>query len=299
LLQADRLVKSFGNHQVLKGISFVIPEAAIFGLLGPNGSGKTTTVRLLNGLLTMDSGSASIGGIDVAPQKPDLRRLCGVMTDGANLYDELSGRHNLEFFAEMFSLKEAKKRCSELLAFFELEDAAGREVRTYSTGMRKRLMLARALLHKPRMLFLDEPTSGLDPESALEVNNLIRRLAFEDKVTVLLCTHQLKYAEGLCTSYGFLDQGEMRASGTWEELLLSAGQPRFLELRGSNLQHRSLEQTVDGRWRIPIESDDGAALALRELVENGANLYDARQTTLSLEDLYFAIIAKERGGDAQ
>jgi len=296
LLSALLLSKSFGDLQVLKGISFEIPEAAIFGLLGPNGSGKTTTVRLLNGLLSMDSGSAFIGEIPVGPQVPQLRRLCGVMTDGANLYDELSGRYNLEFFAEMFSIPEARKRCDELLAFFELEFAAERLVRTYSTGMRKRLMLARALLHKPRMLFLDEPTSGLDPESALEVNNLIRQLAYEDKVTILLCTHQLKYAEGLCTSYGFLDEGVMRASGTWEELLASTGMPRFLELRGTNIQHPLLEETVDGRWRIPIADDEDAAETLHALASAGGRIYEAKQTTLSLEDLYFDIIARSRGG---
>lgn len=293
VLEAEHLCKSFGSQQVLLEISFTIPPGSIFGLLGPNGSGKTTTVRLLNGLLRPDSGRASVDGIAVGPEKPELRRICGVMTDGANLYDELSGEQNLRFFADLFSLADGAARSRELLEMFELSEAAARPVRTYSTGMRKRLMLARALLHRPRMLFLDEPTSGLDPESALEVNNLIRRLAYEDKVTVLLCTHQLKYAEGLCSHYGFLDKGIMRANGTWEELLQLAGQPRYLELRGENLRHPALETAPDGRYRIRIENDGDAARVLRELIENGALLYEAHQSSLSLEDLYFTIIGKE------
>ena len=296
MLQALQLSKSFGETRVLDNISFSIPQGSIFGLLGPNGSGKTTTVRILNGLLRPDSGSATISGIAVESYQQDLRRLCGVMTETANLYDELSGRQNLRFFASLFGLSDSHARCEELLTQFDLIDAADRNVITYSTGMRKRLMLSRALLHRPRMLFLDEPTSGLDPESALEVNNLIRHLAYAEGTTILLCTHQLKYAEGLCSHYGFLSKGHMRAEGTWEDLLYEAGQPRYLELRGDNIRHPLLEITSDGRQRLRIESDADAAKLLSVLVQEGALIYEATQTTLSLEDLYFAIIG--RGGAA-
>ena len=296
MLHALSLGKSFGSTRVLDNISFSIPRGSIFGLLGPNGSGKTTTVRILNGLLHPDSGSATISGIAVESFQQDLRRICGVMTETANLYDELSGRQNLSFFASLYNLDNANDRCEELLAQFDLLHAADRNVLTYSTGMRKRLMLARALLHKPRMLFLDEPTSGLDPESALEVNNLIRHLAFAEGTTILLCTHQLKYAEGLCSHYGFLSKGQMRAEGTWEDLLREAGHPRYLEIRGENVLHPQLETTSDGRHRLRIQDDADAARLLAMLVQEGARIYEATQTTLSLEDLYFAIIG--RGGAA-
>jgi len=294
VLVAQNLSKSFGTKQVLREVSFVIPSGAIFGLLGPNGSGKTTTVRLLNGLLTPSNGSATIDNLLVQPQNPELRRLCGVMTESANLYDDLTGMDNLSFFAQLFSLPQAADRCRELLATFELEHAARQPVRQYSTGMRKRLMLARALLHQPKMLFLDEPTSGLDPESALEVNTMIMRLAREEGVTILLCTHQLKYAEGICSHYGFLDQGVIQAAGTWEDLLHQAGTPRYLELRGVNITHRHLEETLDRRWRIPIADDTAAAETLTQLIQQGAEVYEARQTTLSLEDLYFHIISNKK-----
>ena len=294
MLKCQNLSKTFSETKVLDDLSFHIPQGAIFGLLGPNGSGKTTSIRLLNGLLKADSGLATIKGHPVSQEDPHLRHICGVMTEGANLYDQLTGRQNLSFFAEIYSLANATKRINNLLQQFNLTEAADRKVRTYSTGMRKRLMLARTLLHKPQMLFLDEPTSGLDPEAALKVNQEIKRLASDEGVTILLCTHQLKYAEGLCTAYGFLDHGKMIANGSWDELLSMAGRPRFLKIRGSLPNHPTVQYDTDGLATIHINDDQEAARIIHQLINQGAIIYEATQTGLSLEDLYFQLLQNAR-----
>ena len=185
-IEIQKLSKSYnGNEYALCQVSFDIPEREIFGFLGPNGSGKTTTVRLLNGILAPTSGRAAIFDKDITKDQANIHGLCGVMTETAFLYENLTGLENMLFFGNMHGMDkvDARQRSESLLKSLDLTESSGKKVKDYSTGMKRRLSIARALLHRPKILFLDEPTSGLDPESAKHVIRMIRQLAAEQGVT--------------------------------------------------------------------------------------------------------------------
>ncbi len=292
-IEAVGLAKSFDGRRAVEGLTFAIPPGEIFALLGPNGSGKTTTVRLLNGVLAPDAGEARLDGVRAAEDPAAVHTRSGVMTETAGLYENLSGEENLGFFGAVHGMEagDAKRRARHLLEVLELSDAAGRKVKTYSTGMKKRLSLARAMLHRPAALFLDEPTSGLDPEGARAVTELVRRLASEEGTTVFLCTHQLKYAEEITTLYGFIHEGRMLGFGRFDALARAMGAAARLELRAEGVPPAlsGRPHDSDGRiLRFDIAGDDDAARILGAVVAAGGRIYEARQTRMSLEDLYFA-----------
>ena len=288
----NNLSKSYdGKKYALKNVSFSIPKGEVFGFLGPNGSGKTTTVRLLNEILTPTSGSASILGYDLNKNSTKIHSLCGVMTETAASYENMSGMENLKFFGNMYGLteKEIDKRSRELLKSLDLYEFKDKKVKTYSTGMKKKISLARALLHEPEILFLDEPTSGLDPEAAVNVTNMIRELSKQRGVTVFLCTHQLKYAEDICTLYGFIHQGELLGFGTFNELLKKKNSSVYLEVRGVNIpQIRGMECISQDKVRISVENDEEVSNILYKILSGGGRIYEAKQVHWSLEDLYFS-----------
>ena len=213
-INIENLKKSYdGQTNALNNISLSIPKGEIFGFLGPNGSGKTTAVRILNGILSSTSGHAEILGKSVGGNNIEIHRLCGVMTESSSCYENLTAEENLIFFGRMHGMEEKllRQRADFILKRLELLDVRNKKVKTFSTGMRKRVSLAIALIHNPEILFLDEPTSGLDPENALNVLKLIKELAEENEVTIFLCTHQLKYAEDICTLYGFINNGDRKS----------------------------------------------------------------------------------------
>lgn len=286
------LTKSYDNKlNAVDSISLNIGKGEIFGFLGPNGSGKTTTVRLLNGILTPTSGSARILGMDIGTKQADINRLSGVMTETALMYENLSGMENLLFFGRMHSMsqQDVKERSARLFESLELSDSADKKVKAYSTGMKRRLSIARALLHRPEVLFLDEPTAGLDPESALNVTKLIRQLSLESGVTVFLCTHQLKYAEEICTSYGFIHKGKILGAGTFDELLAKKNSKKYLEVRGRNIPELpDVEKRMEDGIRVAIASDLDASMLLARIIREGGDVYEAKQVRWDLEDLYFS-----------
>ena len=291
----EHIHKSFdGKIDVLSDIGFTIPQGEIFGFLGPNGAGKTTMVRLLNGVLAASSGRASLLGLDVATESMAIHRISGVMTETALPYENLSGSENLRLFGNFHEMASAEieARSTLLLDHLELSAHKDKKVKTYSTGMKRRLSIARALLHNPQILFLDEPTSGLDPESAHNVNQMIKTMAKEQGVTVFLCTHQLKYAEELCSLYGFIDEGKLLGFGTFDELLRQKNNHIYLEIRGKHLERASqlsgIETLDDERFRMPIDSDGSVTPILQSLLQSGVEIFEAKQTKWSLEDLYFS-----------
>lgn len=296
-IEVKGLCKSYdGEKFALSDISFSIPQGEIFGFLGPNGSGKTTTVRILNGILGPSSGSAEVLGVDVSKNPVDIHSFCGVMTETALPYENLTGLENLNFFGSMYGLtkSEIKDRSGRLLKSLDLYEARDKKVKAYSTGMKKRISLARALLHNPKILFLDEPTSGLDPEAAMNVTTMIRKLSKEHGVTVFMCTHQLKYAEEICTLYGFIGEGTMLGFGTFNELLNKKNSSIQLEIRGQNIPDiEGVEKTEEGKLRIPIKGDKEASIAIQNITSKGGNIYEARQIHWNLEDLYFAYRKEE------
>ena len=288
-----------GGKEVLKQLSLSLSAGEVFGFLGPNGAGKTTTVKLLTGVLTPSGGSCEILGVNPNTQPEKAHLLSGIVTEHAQMYDNLTGIENLLFYATAFGLKqkEGKRRGELLLRELDLTEAKDRKLATYSTGMRQRLSLARALLHRPKVLFLDEPTSGLDPESAQNVNQMIQNLARKEGITIFLCTHQLRYAQEICTRYGLIEQGSLLASGTLEELrarvfitktlcVCASAVPDGLNFvkRGAN----EFEVNIRDKKEIPG--------LVRKLVEAGEDIYSVNLMEPSLEDIYFALTAGRKEG---
>lgn len=294
----QKLSKTYpGGKEALKQLSLSLNTGEVFGFLGPNGAGKTTTVKLLTGVLTPSDGSCDIMGVNpnVQPEKAHL--LSGIVTEHAQMYDNLTGMENLLFYAAAFGLepKEGKQRGESLLKELELTDAKDRKLATYSTGMRQRLSLARALLHRPKVLFLDEPTSGLDPESAQNVNQMIHNLARKEGITVFLCTHQLRYAQEICTRYGLIEQGSLLASGTIDELRARVFPSKSLRICASAVPEKlNFVQCGVNEFETKIRDKKEVPDLVRKIVEAGEDIYSVNLIEPSLEDIYFALTASRK-----
>jgi ABC-2 type transport system ATP-binding protein len=230
MIETRGLRKSFGNHTVLDGIDMNVASGTIFALLGSNGAGKTTIVRILTTLLKPDDGTASVNGFDVLSQPARVRESISLTGQFAAVDEILTGRENLIMIAELRHVKRAGKVADDLLARFGLADAAGRRVSTYSGGMRRRLDIAMSLIGDSRIIFLDEPTTGLDPEGRLEVWQVIQNLA-DSGTTVFLTTQYLDEAEKLADRIAILHEGTIIVSGTLEELrkLLPPAKVEYVE----------------------------------------------------------------------
>ncbi len=223
-IEADHLIKRFGSTLAVDDVSFAVPQGTVLGLLGPNGSGKTTTVRMMTTLSTPSSGTARVAGYDVRRDAKAVRRQIGLTGQAATVDELLTGRENLRLIGLLYGLrrKEIAAVAERLLAGFSLEDAADRIVKTYSGGMRRRLDLAVSLVASPPVLFLDEPTTGLDPRSRVELWDVLRGLVREG-VTLLLTTQYLEEADQLADSIIVLDRGRVIAAGTPLELKDASG----------------------------------------------------------------------------
>jgi ABC-2 type transport system ATP-binding protein len=223
-VQAQELVKIFGDNYAVNGVDLVIPAGGIYGVLGPNGAGKTTTIRMLATLLTPDRGTAKIFGYDVVKDSHIVRQLIGVTGQYASVDEKLSARENLFIFSRLLGLssRDAKRKTSELLEEFGLTEAAKRPLAQYSGGMRRRLDLAASLINQPPLIFLDEPTTGLDPRTRNQMWNTIRRLVSEGS-TVVLTTQYLDEADQLADRIAVIDRGKVIADGTPAELKARIG----------------------------------------------------------------------------
>ena len=224
-IEARGLAKRFGSTTALAGVDLTARAGSVLGLLGPNGAGKTTAVRILATLLRPDSGEARVCGYDTQRDAHQVRQLIGLTGQYASVDEGLSGTNNLIMIGRLLGLgrREARARAVQLLARFELADAAGRRAKTYSGGMRRRLDLAASLVGRPRVLYLDEPTTGLDPHSRNEVWAMIREMV-ADGTTVLLTTQYLEEADQLAHDIAVIDHGAVIATGTPDELKAQAGQ---------------------------------------------------------------------------
>lgn len=249
----ENLSKTFsGGKKAVKDVSLSLEKGEVFGFLGPNGAGKTTTVKLLNGMLVPSEGRCSVMGYDPVRDPEKVHAVSGV-----------------------------------LLEKLELKEAAEQKLAAYSTGMRQRLSLARAMIHRPEVLFLDEPTSGLDPESAQNVNRLIREMAGEQGTTVFLCTHQLRYAQEICTRYGLIEEGRLLAQGTLEELREEVNPGAEILIRGENLP-----ESTERNLHVKIQSEKEIPGIIRNIVEAGGDIYEVKIVRSSLEDIYFTLTTK-------
>lgn len=219
MIKLEKLTKNFGEKEIVKGLSLKITENEIFALLGPNGAGKTTTIRMLTTLSQPTAGTAKIAGFDIRKETLQVKRSIGVVPQQLNIERELTAWENLELHGMLYHLpkKLRRERMKELLNYVGLLDRTCDRVRKFSGGMVRRLMIARALMHWPKVLFLDEPTVGLDPQSRRRIWDLIKVMRREG-MTVLLTTHYIEEAESLCDRVGIIDHGELIALGTAEEL---------------------------------------------------------------------------------
>lgn len=236
-------------------------------------------------------------GYDPSKEPEKTHSLTGVVTEHAQMYDHLTGLENLLFYASVFNLspQEGKDRARNLLERLGLWEAAKQPLSTYSTGMRQRLSLARALIHDPQVLFLDEPTSGLDPESAQSVNSLIRNLAREEGTTVFLCTHQLRYAQELCTRYGLIEEGKLLALGTLEELQKQVRQGALLQISAANIPGTAAFRKIgELRYEKEILSKEEVPALIRQVVEGGGDIYSVETKFPTLEDIYFSLTANNK-----
>ncbi|MGI6497363.1 MAG: ATP-binding cassette domain-containing protein [Oscillospiraceae bacterium] len=304
-ITAEHLSKTYHQgKKAVSGICLAIEPGEVFGFLGPNGAGKTTTVKLLNGILSPTDGSCRVFGIDPAQHPAQVHQISGVVTEHAQMYDHMTGLKNLVFYGMVFGVgeKESETRAVRLLEMLSLIDAANQKLATYSTGMRQRLSLARAMMHRPKVLFLDEPTSGLDPESTLYVNNMIKDLARREGTTVFLCTHQLRYAQEICSSYGLMDDGRLFATGRLDALRSMVSSELTVKIGADDFPEDIPHKKVGERMlevRVPSESE--IPFIVRRIVEQGGDIYHVSVHRLSLEEIYFSLLKrrKNKEGNAQ
>jgi ABC-2 type transport system ATP-binding protein len=311
-IETEDLTRSFSGGIALDGLTIEVQAGEVLALLGPNGAGKTTTVRLLDGVLRPDRGRARVLGLDPQVDGEAVRRRTGVLTENAGLDERLSARENLVFTARTrgFDRASAAHKADELLERFAMTDRADHHVQGFSTGQRKRLALARALLHDPEVLFLDEPTSGLDPAATRDVVELIGSLATEGR-TIILCTHFLGEAGRLAHRMAVLHRGRLRAFGRPEELaaelwnhidasieLAAPADEHTLSVVASVAGVLSCAPTAGG---LDVQVRDRTAMAavVAALVGREVPVYAAVPRPPTLEDVYFAVEAKAREDDGR
>lgn len=303
VIAVNGLSRHFGEVVAVDHLDLEVYPGEVFGFLGHNGAGKTTTVRLLNGVLAPDTGTARVLELDPLEAGPALRRRTGVLTETPSLDERLTGRENLEIYAELYDVprSQVRGRVAFLLEAFELDHRADDKVGGYSRGMKQRLALARALLHEPEILFLDEPTAGLDPVATRHVHDMITRLSHQEQRTVFLCTHNLAEAQKLCARVAVLEQGRLVALGTPSELARKLGRSQRLEIE---VAPEGVSTTLDLLQRAagmadPAEDNGTISVvgAEREaipdlvaaLVGAGVRIYRITPQEASLEDVYFAL----------
>jgi ABC-2 type transport system ATP-binding protein len=289
-VETSGLVKSFGSTRAVDGIDLAVPRGSVFGLLGPNGAGKTTTVRVLTTLLAPDSGSARVFGHDVAREPDEVRRLISVTGQFASIDEDLTGIENLRIQARLLGLprRAAEKRAQELLDGFDLTEAAGRRVKTYSGGMKRRLDVAASIVVRPEVLFLDEPTTGLDPRSRNQVWEIVRALA-EHGTTVLLTTQYLDEADRLADRIAVVDHGRIIANDTPSALKASIGTGILrVHLAGTGRRAEAQRVLADALG-APVQTDPDPAVLTTRLVAAGGRS-PAGQATAGLARLSAARI---------
>ena len=279
---ADRLTRDFGDVRALDELNMIVPSGVIFGYLGPNGSGKTTTINLLLGLLEPTSGSATVLGYDTVEAGDEIRAVTGAVLDDPGLYEELSAAENLRFFGRSARMASAdiEARSKELLGTMGLWERRHERVEGWSRGMRQKLALARSMLHRPRLLFLDEPTEGLDVMAAAGVRDSLAALAESEGVTIFLTTHDMTEAERLCQSVAVIRAGRLITVGSPELLGARHGEAQ-LEFVGRGFRDEIVErleahpliagvERTDERLVIGLHEDASASSLVRLVVQSGA-----------------------------
>ncbi len=311
VISINQLTRHFKETVAVDNLSLDVHRGEIFGFLGHNGAGKTTTVRLLNGVIDPTSGNMRVLDFDPQTDGPRLRARTGVLTETPSLDERLTAWDILGVYADLYGVPKnsVKTRIPELLAEFDLADRANEKVGGYSKGMKQRLALARALLHKPDLLFLDEATSGLDPVSAHHVNELIERMARREGCTVFMCTHNLVEAQRLCDRVAILEHGKLVALGTPAELTRQYVRRLDVEIEVAEDQTevalnvlRSMPQLVlgepvkpNGALVVTINKRESIPDVLASMVQNQVRVYRLASQEANLEQVYFTLHEEQEG----
>jgi len=302
IIRTQDLARSFGSVHAVDGVTFEVDGGTVFGFLGPNGSGKTTTIRLLLGLLEPTGGRAEVLGADSVRGGDVIRQRCGALLENTGLYERLSAEENLDFYGRVWHLSAAERagRIRELLSGLNLWDRRTETVANWSRGMKQKLAVARALLHRPQLIFLDEPTAGLDPVAAAALLDELDQLVHQQGVTVFLTTHNLNEAEKMCERVAVIHQGRLISIGSPDELRLRQGGGR-LEIVGRGFTEGVLA-ALHQRPEVKAVSQENQHLVLelagevdtaplvQILVAHGVQIDEVRKGKASLEEVFLALV---------
>jgi ABC-2 type transport system ATP-binding protein len=306
-IRSEGLTREFGAVRALDSLTLEVPKGIVFGFLGPNGAGKTTAIRVFLGLLDPTAGRAEVLGFDTRRDGTAIRTRCGALLEHPGLYERLSAADNLEFYGRAWQTprRDRRERIRELLTRFGLWDRRDDPVGTWSRGMKQKLAVARAVLHRPDLVFLDEPTSGLDPVSTVGLREDLSALAAQEGVTVFLTTHNLNEAERLCSQVGVIRGGRLMAVGSPESLRARRDSGRVevtthglrdevvAELRARpDIQSLSVD---DGRLTFSLGPGATAAPIVAMLVQRGIGVEEVRKARATLEDAFLDLMGLEAG----
>ncbi|MEW5916863.1 MAG: ABC transporter ATP-binding protein [Gemmatimonadota bacterium] len=309
-IRAAGIRKTFGKVTALDGAAFEVPRGVIFGFLGPNGAGKTTVIRALLGLVRLDDGEASVLGFDVATQGDSIRERTGALLEHDGLYKRLTAEQNLDFAGRVWRLPRAERRnrIETLLTRLGLWERRTDPVAEWSRGMTQKLAVARALLHRPELVFLDEPTAGLDPVAAAALRDDLERLTAEEGVTVFLTTHNLGEAERLCAQIGIINKGRVVALGTPDQLR-DAMAVNSVVIRGPNIAPSHIEMLsrrtgvtgvtiIESGVQLVLAPNAEIAPIVRALVQHGADIDEVRRVIPTLERTFLDLVSDDAGAPA-
>jgi ABC-2 type transport system ATP-binding protein len=305
-IQCNQLSKNFGALQAVQGVSMEVPAGSVFGLLGPNGSGKTTSIRLMLGLLEPDAGSVRVFGLDPISQGDQVRAMCGALLEHTGLYERLSAVDNLQFYGSLWHMPQRKlqARIKELLDKLDLWERRRELVGNWSRGMKQKLAVARAMLHSPRLVFLDEPTAGLDPLAAAALNNDLLNLVQDEQTTIFLTTHNLSEAEKVCGLVGVLRRGQLIAFGEPHSLTQSRGK-HLVDIFGSAFESPAILQKLRGlpgiervamvnhHLEVELAENGKVSEVVKMLVLNGAAVEEVNRHQAGLEESFLKLMEKE------
>jgi ABC-2 type transport system ATP-binding protein len=304
MIRVKGLSKDYGSRRAVNELTFSADKGEILGFLGPNGAGKTTTMRMLTGYMPPTSGTAEIGGFDVLENSLEVRKLVGYMPESVPLYNDMTVMEYLTYMGEFHRIPDLDDRVDEVLEKVHLDDRAGGYVGNLSKGMRQRLGLAQAILHRPEVLILDEPTIGLDPAQIIEVRNLIREIGKEH--TVMLSTHILTEVQQVCNRVIIINKGNIVAEDTPTSLQarLSGADRIQVRIKGEANELIPFISPIPGVMKVEVVNDNEIGIAMsagqdvrpqiaRQIVNNGFDLLEMQATNLSLEEIFLQLTQDE------
>lgn len=294
ILEIKNLNKSFGKKKILKNVSFNVNEGDILGFIGPNGAGKTTTIKMILGLQSIDSGSVIINGYDIKKNFEKAIEKVGTIVENPDLYMYLSGYDNLKIISNLYKNVD-KKRIDEVIKIVRLEARINDKVAKYSLGMRQRLGIAQALLHKPNLLILDEPTNGLDPEGIKELRDIIKSLAVKENVGVVISSHNLSELESFCNKVVIIKNGKIVETNELKNVK-NIEESYIFEVdkvsKVSKIINEKIDKIDDNSFKVHINKESIPEI-IKKLVENDIKIYAVKEEEISLEDAFL----KRTGGN--